>query len=600
MGGLAHALGDIVEKVGQKVASEAVEHGVYRGLFADHRAFQDIPAAKALWEAHTNEVLPRASKYASSAADAQLKLPASARSPEHVIQSIANRQAMKEVYGPHLEAIQGVIHHVKHTVGENRAQVLSDTLNILYKQERADPTSYTGTNLKYAKYLQDNEGLSSVDVALRRKGGKQVFTRPSKYEAGSKNATRFGKIRQMIAYGAAVPHAVTATLNTATEAGVMHSVRAFNDAFGPGSAAKESALLASNAISEFKTTELKQEEAFRAGLIHKLAPGSVGAFIHRNMLQPGMSFVRHQNLKMGAFAGKNWAEEATQNLARNKKVEYSRFVLKKLGLDEAKIASQKFQLFPEDIDKVYYHGANEFAFLGAKAKTPSFWRQSPWLRATNAYMGFVANQAAFERNVLHEQISRGDMLGVARNLAIKTIAYPVIGATIYEIARLRLGMDWDHPLDHYENNVMDTPAGILAEKLTGQDRIQEDNYETLNHTIEMMTHVGAFGQLTSVIRDTNRNELGRKFYPPEANIGIQLVEDSDKALHYDSNHPHSADPLGRDLINDSLLPFGAGQILSHIVLPTKKERDKDKYRRYKRSKAKQQSLNPLNAADFTH
>lgn len=600
MGGFAHALGDVVEKVGQKVANEAIEHGVYRGLFADHRAFQDIPAAKALWDAHTNEVLPRINKYASSAADAQLKLPSAARTPAHVLESTATRRAMKEVYGPHLEAIQGVIYHAKQTVGEHRAQVLSDTLNILYKQERADPTSYTGTNTKYAKYLTDNEGLSPIDVALRRKGNNQVFTKPSKYEIGSKNATRFGKIRQLIAYGAAVPHSVTATLNTATEAGIMHAVRAFNDSFGPGSAAKESALLTSNAISEFKITELKQDEAFNSGVIKKFAPNSVGEFLHRNFLQPGMPFVRRQNLKLGAFAGKNWAEEAAQNLARNKRIDYSRFVLKKLGLDEAKIASQRFQLMPDDIEKAYYHGANNFAFLGAKTKTPSFWRQSPWLRATNAYMGSVANQAAFERNVMHSQIARGDMLGLARNLAIKTIAYPVIGATIYEIAKLRLGMDWDDPIGHYENNTMDTPAGLLIEKMTGQDRIQEDNFEMLNHSIEMMSHVGAFGQLTSVIRDTNRSELGRKFYPPEANMGIQLFEDSMKAAHYDSNHEHAADPLGRDVINDAILPFGAGQILSHMVFPTKKERDKNKYKRYKHSKTRQQSLNPFNAADFNH
>lgn len=601
MGGFAHAFGELIEKGTQKLATEAVEHGVYRGIFADHRAFADIPAAKALWDAHTKEVLPRINKYTSEAAETQLKLPSNLRQPSHKIESTATQRAMSEVYGPHNEAIQSVIHHVKNNHGENRAQVLSDILNILYKQEKLDPTSYTGSNPKYAKYLVDNEGLSSLDVDLRRKGNNQVFTKPSKYERSSDRANKFSKVRQLIAYGAAVPHALGgAHLGIATDAGLMHAVRAFNDAFGPGSAAKESALLASNVVSEFKITELKQEEAFRAGKISQYAPGSVGQFIHRNMLQPGMPFTRRQNLKMGAFAGKNWAEEAAQNLAHGKRVEYSRYVLKTLGIDEAKIATQKFQLAPEDIDKAYYHGANHFSYLGAKTNTPSFWKQSPWLRATNAYMGYVANQSAFERRVMQAQISRGDMLGLARNLAIKSIAYPVIGATIYEIAKLRLGMDWDDPWQHYKNNAEDTPAGLLLSKLTGQDRIQEDNLEMLNHTIEMMSHVGAFGQMTSVIRDTNRSELGRKFYPPEANMAIQVGEDAFKAGHVDSNHPHAADPLGRDVINDTLLPFGAGQILSHMILPTKKEQDKNKYHRFKRTKAKQQTLNPFNAADFNH
>jgi len=605
---IPNEIAELVSKGAGKIAAswaEPVEHAIYTKMFADHRAFDDIPAAKALFDIHQKVYEPKVNQYKNEllkTLQQGVSAPVHPRFVPHItgqlaandVTRVATKTAQEEVFGKNRSAIQAVVRHVADTKGMNRANILSDILNTMYKEEPIKPGSF-------------NEGKSSLDVDLRRKGGKDdidnaVHTKLSPYRRVTDAEGVVNKARSLIAYKAALPHSVTAFLNAATEHGVINAVKSFNDAFGPGAKGKETALFVSNAISEFFETSVREEYAFKQSKISKYMPNSAGEFIHRNFFQPGMSYTRKQNLKIGAYSGKRLAEEAAGLLAAGKKIKWATEAFRKMDLDINKIASQGWQLHPEDIQKAYYHGANNLAFLNPKGNTPAFWRQSPYFRAMNSFTGFIANQAAFERRVLREQWQSGDAAGIARNIVIKTLAYPVVGSMIYEAGRLAFGADWDDPGKHLRARLENTPAGVIVDKLAGKEN-NASSLEILENTLDMASHIGALGQFAQTMRDTNRSELYRKFIPPEANMALQLGQDAfgkGKAIHTDSAHPHAADALKRDLLNDTLLPFGVGQILSHMIYPTKKERDKKNYHRYKANRPKPKSSNPFNGTDFNY
>lgn len=581
MGGFVHALGELAEKVLPKAIPDVAEHieaGLYRGVFNPAKTFETHPYAAKIHSDYHNEYLPRVEKYTNQG----IKSSAIPNPDVNAIQKVAKQKASDDVFGMHKARIQAMLKQVG-AVDRNKADVLSNHLNIMF-EEAAPEKGF-------------NKGKSKFDIAMAR-GKSQGFDTPSSpYKPQHPVEKGLRMLRKGLAFKAAPIHGAVNILNALNEDGLVKTLTTLKDIWGPSRQGTIARIQVSDAISEIMINPLKEYAAFQAGRISKFAPGSVGQFVHRNMFIPGMNMVRRESIYAGANLGKLLAEEAAEHLkAGNDKWALPAF--RSLGLDATKIKAQQFQLAPEDIAKAYYHGANNRIMLHPYDSTPTFWRQSPMFRSMKAFSGFVAKQWEFEKRVAYKQFQQGDFAAIARNVALKALAFPIVGSLIYETDRIIMGEDHDHPLEHYGARLEATPDGAIWDALNGKQDGPGAAQITIN-SIDMITKLGVLGNTWGYMRGADRSNLAGRFAPPEVNELFQLGQDATKAAHYDETHPHAADYLGRDILSDIPFTLGLGSNLSHELLPTKKERDANKYHRYKRSKAKKESNNPLNN-DWTY
>lgn len=573
------------EKVGSKIfssatghaLSESVESGLYHGIFPAKTAFQDIPAAKALWDHYQGPYQELKNKFISQGV--QTAQAAGSIKPHHEIVTEASRKAQDLAFGQNRSAIQGVLKHVEKTVSKNRADILADHLNIMFKEE------------------VDSQGLSRFDRDMRKvpQAMDKDFgynTPPSPYKRpGPIESNVLRSKNAMLAYKAAIPH-LASNLNILISDGFQTYAKALVTNFGPGRKGAEASLLASNAISELWYNSYREKQAFDNGLIKKYAPGGVGEFIHRNMFIPGMSRVRYETLMMSAHASKLAAEEASAQLMRgNDKMALP--MLRELGLDASKIKSQRGVLLQDDIDKAYYHGTNTRAFLNQTDNRTALSQQSAIYRVMGSFHNYISSQSQFFRNTFKRMYQQGDFIGIARNIGLMGMAFPVLGASIYESERLLSGNDWDDPTGHLRNRLEATPAGLAYDLLAGKENAASSARIALN-TIDNLSHLASFGVATGYVRGAARNNLAGQMLGPVPNMLVQGAQDVGKATKYDSRHPKAAEPLERDLLSDTL-PYGIGSILTHRLLPTTKEQNKNKFHKFTRMK--KQSSNPLNAND---
>lgn len=592
MGGTYNAVAELAGKYAEKLATkfgskvapefgELVEKGVYRGVYNPARTFEAHPMAKQVYEDYTQIYKPKVSKYETELAKTQqssgqaINLNANTKA--------ASKRASDEVFGPKRVIIQNMLKRVERDKGKNLADVMSNHFNVLFEE----PAQQEGTS-RMSKFNADMRGGFGKKNLNPE---KEIETPTSPYKSRNAAEDVIGKARSTLAFKAAPIHLANTLGNIATEGGLKNLAQTLYNVWGPSSQGNVARLMASDAVSQIYLDPIKEFQSFQSGRISKYAPGSVGEFIHRNMYIPGMSMVRRQNLIIGAESGRLLAQEAAEHLkAGNTK--FGIPALKRLGIEPAKIIQQGYQLHPEDISQAYFHGSNNTAFLDPYDATPTFWRQSPTWRTVKAFSGYITKQVEFEKKVILKQYKQGDFVGIARNIALKSLAYPLVGATLYEFDRLLTGSDWDDPAKHLENRYDATPAGQLYHMATGTNDPASSAKTTLN-TIDMIARLGVFGNTTGYIRGANRASLGERFLPPELNIGIQLFQDMDKAAHYDSNHPNAAKPLARDVLSD-VPSLGLGSVLAHKIVPTRKEEQKDKLQKYHKTKQKPESDNLFN------
>jgi hypothetical protein len=585
MGGLSNLVVDLaktgVEKIGSALGksgaahdlAEKVENGFYHAVFKPEAAFRDIPAASKLWDAYSGPYHQLTDKYTAQGTQAA-KAAGNVR-PAGEIYSEAKKKAMSEVFGPKREVIQGVLKHVENTVSKNRADILADHLNVLFQEAPIE--------------AGPNKGKSTFDLDMARgKEGSGFETPASKYRRPNTLENIASIHQRTLAYKAAIPH-LASNLNILMADGFGTYAKTLAKTFGPGRKAAEAQVLATNAISELVYNGYREKQAFDAGLIHKMAPGSIGAFIHNNMFIPGMSFVRYNTVLMSAIASKMAADEAAQHLM-NGELKKALPMFNEFKLDPSKIKVQGGQFLPEDIDKIYHHGTDVRAFLNQGDKRTILGQQSPMFRTMGAFHKYVSNQSAFFRNVFKRQYQQGDFIGIARNIGLMSMAFPVMGAMIYESERVLSGNDWDDPAGHLEKRIKSTPAGWIYDKLAGEQNTTSAAHAAQS-TIENLSHIASFGVATGYIRGASRAKLGEQILGPDASMLIQGAQDTLKAASAHGKHPENArKPLERDMLSD-IPSWGAGSILSHVLVPNAKETKK--YHAYRRQKPKEESNNPF-------
>ena len=583
---------DFAQKVGQKVeaagakVSGIVEPTLYRGMFQDARSFAEHPAANDLYNIIQNEYKPKVNQEIARKVNQATSSFGPKPSTQNIIRN-AHKDVSDQVFGPNRVMIQGVLKKVEADSGKNKSDILADHLNIILKEAEMQSGH--------------KQGLSQFNVDMARKdveGNEGIHTPTTPFKHRNDAEEISGNFRAMLAHGAAPIHAITAGLNILQEDGLQNLVKTLNNIWGPGSEAKKAQILASNQISELVLAPYREQEKFEAGIIHSFAPNSVGEFVHRNMYIPGIQATRRQTLFAGASAGKLMAEEAAAKLAKGND-KWANVAFKELDIDPAKIARQGFQLLPEDIDKAYYHGANNRVFLDPYDKTPSFWRQSPLWRSMKAFTGYVTQQQNIQRRIFMKQYRQGDFVGIARNMATLSLVFPLVGSLLYEFDRIRNGEDKGRYGAALKARVEATPAGQLYNLATGQED-PANMAKTINNTIDMFGRLGVWGATTSYVRGANRASLAEHFLPPELNMAVQLGQDAIKATQSDKRHPDAATPFKRDILSD-IPSLGAGTFASHEIYPTKAERDSGKIKKSRRSrKVQEETTNPFRSNDFSY
>lgn len=582
MGGFYNTIAKLategVEKIGAKVANsqwgheaaESVERGIYHGVFPAKTAFQDIPVANQLYQEYAGPYKETVNKLTSQGVQAAQR--AGTNQPAHEISRAAERQAQDIHFGQNLVAIQGVLKHVEKTVSKNRADILADHLNIMFK-EAPDP-----------------EGLSKFDRDMRKGADENKFqTPPSEYRGKTPVELIANKHQALLAYKAAIPH-LSSNLNILISDGFKTYAKVLATEFsGTGRKAAEAQLLASNAISEVWEQGYKEKLAFDNGKIKQFLPNSVGEFIHKNMFIPGMSRVRYETLLMSANASKFAAQEAAQHLVQgNDRMALP--TLRELGLDPVKIRAQQGLLLADDIQKAYYHGTNVRAFLNPGENRTVLSQRSPLFRTTAAFHSYITNQSKFFRQVFKRQYEQGDFIGIARNIGLMSTVFPVVGASIYETERLLTGNDWDNPAGHFGEKLEMTPAGGIYDAINGRQNANSKAKQALG-MIEGLSHVASFGVVTGYVRGASRRHLANQLLGPDINQVVQGAEDLYGAAQTSNTKPKAWKPLARDIT--SAIPMVGGPI-THELLPTTKEDAAKKPKKFRRARPKPESWNPLN------
>lgn len=546
-----------IQKVGDAVGrsgaahelAESAEQRMY-SLFPAKNAFQDIPAAKALWDHYQGPYQEIKNKLVSQGV--QTAQAAGSIKPHNEIIQEASKQAQDIAFGQRRSAIQGVLKHVEKTVSKNRADILADHLNIMFHSEA------------------DMSGLSSFDKDMRYtpKGASDYegfYGPPSKYKAPGPGERKVLQAKNaMLAYKAAIPH-LASNLNILLNDGFQTYAKVLATNFGSGRKGAEATVLATNAISELWYNGYREKQAFDNGIIKQFAPGGVGEFLHRNLYIPGMSRVRYETLLMSAHASKMAADEATAQLLKGN-VKWAEPMLKELGLDAAKLQRQGGML-QDDIDKAYYHGTNFRAFLNQKDNRSVLSQRSVAYRVMGSFHNYVSSQSQFMRKIFVRQYQQGDFIGIARNIGLLSMVFPVLGSTIYESERLLTGEDWDDPAKHLWNRLEATPAGQVYDALTGRQNAASAAKTVIN-TLDSLSHLASFGTATGYVRGAARAHLANQIAGPIPNMFIQAGKDVFKA-------PMNSKPLKRDVLEDTL-PYGIGSILSHQLIPTKAEQNAGK------------------------
>jgi len=534
---------------GKTVGQEMIERGVYRGLYSDERAFAQHPYANKIYQDIQKVYKPKFNQFQNEIAADAAKT--GVAKPSGQVISEAAQKASEHTFGKNQVRLQAMLKAVERDKGKHAAGILSDDLQVMLKQAP----------------MQEGpaKGQSMFDINMGRGGeDKAPQIGPTPYKPQSTAEKGVSGLRGVLAYKAATLHAAMTGLNVASSSGLKNLAQTLSDVWGPSREGAIAQLKESNAIAEFNLGEMRQHEQFKQGIISKYADNSAGEFIHKNMYIPGMHDVRRESILIGAQSGKRMAEEAALRLQHGDK-KWALQAFHQMDIDANEVTRDGFKLSPDNLRKAYYHGANSQVFLDPHDATPSFWRQSPLWRSVKAFSGYIASQNKFERQLIMRQYRQGDFIGIARNVAMKSLAYPLVGATLFEFDRLLTGNDWDDPYKHYENRLEYTPAGQIYDAIRGKQNAHQF-MRSVENTLDMVAKLGVFGSTAGYVQAANRQKLQNRFLPPEIGIATQLGEDITGALPT-ARHP-SVKPLGRDVLGE--IPF-VGGALAHHLLPTRAE-----------------------------
>lgn len=484
--------------------------------------------------------------------------------PPHEIHANARNTARQITFGKNDQLLAGAIKAAEQEHGQNKAQTMVDRLGI-YFHEKAFPTGKGQTSSTLVGNLGRNKATADIPLT------PSPYSSPGDIERAVMKTTTAA-----LAYKAGLAH-----LSTPLNMLITQNISSFGKAmwvlFGNDYAGTKAALIASDSIGHALAEEYQQAYQFRNGMIAKYAPNSIGEFLSKNWMVPGLSAVRQRSMIAAAYQGGIVAKEAAHELvngtgqhsARNAAVD-----LQWLGINPQEVLASGGILSPEHMRQAQYMNTQKTIFSNSGMSRSRYATQGPFGRLVSVFHNYAAMQGNMIGAALKKELyDKRDPVAAMKIIATLGVIAPNVGNFTYSLEQLARGKDWDDPTGHFEDR---------TKALYGAAAFKEN--------IESFSHIAGFGVATSYARAAGKDKLATAMLGAVPNAAIELGQDAVKMAPEGTpvigqKNP-SAVPFARDVLHD-IPSLGIGSILADKMFPTKAQQNADRPRSIKQIKAAQ-------------
>jgi hypothetical protein len=460
------------------------------------------------------------------------------------LNSDAMHEAADNVYGSKRENLARIMSAVHQEHGPAKVSQLTDYMGIILHEQKYSPPS--------GGDVSKTSSLLAKSPLLQDKGIK-FGASPYHPMTGTEQAVNRYTTATLAPY-VALWHGPQAILNSSLNAHLSSMVKALGDVYSPSTFENtKQQMIAQNGLGHLMLDEQTQLWNFKKGLISKFAPNSIGEFLHKNFLLPGMSYVRSFNMVYSSAVGKYEAEHAAQAvLAGGKARIYGANKLADLGINWKEVVANN-GLTPDHTRVAMARMAQMNNFMESSGARSRFTVTSPWGRTLTMFHQY----ATMEGNLITKRLAdslmnKHDPLMTAQILTSLGLAFPTTGFFINNVIKGMTGRE-DHPIDAFTE--------------------QEKNYlegKDFGDAHLMIGRMGAGGIWYDYTNAATKNKLAEAALGPVVNAGIELGTDSLKAV--EAGGPHKADQFKRSLLRD-IPSYGYGARLAHELYPTQAQRD---------------------------
>jgi len=477
------------------------------------------------------------------------------------VRSQAMDRAKDNVYGKDKGNLARIMHAVKLEHGPAKVTQLTDYMGILlHEQAYAVPKTAIKTS-ETASALAKHPLFKDSDVQFN----------PSPYRSMSDTERAIGKYTTAtLAPYVALWHGPQAVLNSAFNAHLSSMTKALGDVWGPATYENTKAqMIAQNGLGHLMLDEYTQQWNFKNGLISKFAPGSIGEFLHKNWLLPGMSYVRNFNMVYSAAVGKYEAEYAARQMFKGGQgLKWGSTKLGDLGIKYSDVLSRG-HLTQDDLRVAMTRMVQQNVFLESSGARARYTATTPFGRTLTMFHQYATMEGnLITKRILDSLQNKHDPMQTLQILAALGLAFPTAGFLINNVVKGMTGRT-EHPIDDFTKQETDYLEG-----------------KNFADAALMIGRMGAAGVWYDYSNAASRSKLAEAMIGPVANAGVELGTDAYKASPLAPGGEHKADQFKRDLLRD-IPSYGYGARIAHEMYPTQSERNAAKPMTVRRFKAQQ-------------
>lgn len=250
-----------------------------------------------------------------------------------------------------------------------------------------------------------------------------------------------GKIREIQVVTklglSSIPNATQST-NTALYTGTRQTAKQIANFFSKASNKKE---MVDWALKTGATLESSLNQLY-------MGTGIEGSMAQSFLKKTGFIQLEKFNRIIAANAGKGYAQDMAKRLLKNPKDALAKRAFKKLGIKTSNIIARG-NIAEEELVKASQGIVNMTQFRAGPMDLP-LWFSSPYGRMVTQFKSFAFNQAKLIKNLLKEEVARGNFAPLIRAVAIM----PILGEGVKDIRTLLTGQVRDEKgLDRLLDNV---------------------------------------------------------------------------------------------------------------------------------------------------
>jgi hypothetical protein len=413
----------------------------------------------------------------------------------------------------------------------------------------------TGMQGRLRRNISAEPDLS--DVLLGKQGQFGAMPLPPAWEkqmwGEASRVSRLGDIAMLPRV--TVKHIPQITTGGIPNASFRNQMLWFTSMFGSGRKGTEQLMLANGVGGEFYHRAIEDDYRWRTGKMQNYIPGPVGQFLQKNMVAPGLGYMRDKMVLGSIGQGYGIMNEAVQKLLLDPKDQTARMAMTYLRLDPTEVMAYfkaNGQISPEHMQTALYENMVQRAYTRNPA-IKSLWQSSPSGGFMNQYHSFQqAYRRSVQRNFM-QALQTGDAGRIAAMLAHYAIIYPAVAWGTYSLVRLMTGRD--DPQEALKR--VTHPVDVISDaKNYGDD---------INFLLDQM----GLGILYSELNSASQHRLLNTLAGPKINFAANYLEDAASGIAGSMKGQKKAMyPISRDIFNT--FPIG-GSILAHKLFPTRAE-----------------------------